>query len=174
MPYAPTVPVQAVPQPAPVVVVAENVVNRRTRGGEDANWVGTIRGGYGNPLKVLNSPEPLTRVVGRAFTDALTVRGLTRPGTSPRYTLTVTIHELSSNQLIRREAIADFAITLTDRVTGREVWADRESFRSVDGNPFATGVLASEEELRQVTVRTMNQVIDQLLDKQGFRNSLRT
>lgn len=175
MPYSPSVAVQPLSGARPAVSVSERVVNERTRGREDPNWVGAIRGGYGNPLKVLTSPEPVDRVVARAFADALTVRGLGGPaGDRPRYVLSITIHEFSANQLARREAMADFTAVLSEEATGREVWQDREKVHHVDGNIFTTGtgIFASTDELLQVTVRTMNQAVDRLLDKPGFRTAM--
>lgn len=176
MPYSPTVAVQ----PATAVrgaVGVDRVDMQRTRGREDPSWVGAIRGGFGNPVKVLTSAEPLDRVVMRAFSDGLSARGLgTSGGARPRYVLSVTVHELNANQLARREAMADFTAVLRDEATGREVWRDREMVHNVDGNLFTTGtgVLASSDELLQITVRTMNQAIDRLLDKPAFRAAIRT
>jgi uncharacterized lipoprotein YajG len=176
MTYSPTVAIERSAAARGAVAVSDRVDNQRGRGREDPNWIGAIRGGYGNPVKVLNSPEPLDRVVGRAFTDALAARGLgTAAAAQPRYVLTITIHELYANQLARREAMADFTAILRD-ASGREVWRDREMVHNVDGNLFTTGtgVLASTDELSQITIRTMNQAIDRLLDKPGFRAALRT
>jgi uncharacterized lipoprotein YajG len=176
MPYAPTVAVQPAVAARGAVSV-DRVDNQRVRGREDPNWVGAIRGGFGNPVKVLTSTEPVDRVVMRAFSDGLAARGLgAGTGARARYVLSVTIHELSANQLARREAMADFTAVLRDEATGREVWRDREMVHNVDGNLFTTGtgVLASSEELLQITVRTMNQAIDRLLDKPGFRSAIRT
>ena len=44
--------------------------------GTNANWLGAIRGGYGNPLKKLYTDRPVSEVVEQAFTDALQARKL--------------------------------------------------------------------------------------------------
>ena len=44
--------------------------------GTDANWLGAIRGGYGNPLKKLYTDRPVSEVVEQAFFDALKARKL--------------------------------------------------------------------------------------------------
>jgi len=49
-------------------------------GREDPTWIGTIRGGYGNPLTRLASDAPVDRVVAQAFADGLAARGLRAPG----------------------------------------------------------------------------------------------
>lgn len=176
MPYAPTVRVQPVAASSPVVAVSRQVANLRRAGREDPNWIGTIRGGYGNPLKRLSSDVPVEQVVGQAFAAGLAARGLHAPGTdaSP-YVLAVTIHQFDANQYVRREATADFSTVLTDRATGREVWRDRHRAYNVDGSflSLSVGVAASPEDLRRVALRTMSEAVDALLDKPGFRTALR-
>ena len=39
--------------------------------GTDSNWLGAIRGGYGNPLKKLRTDKPTNEMVEAAFADAL-------------------------------------------------------------------------------------------------------
>src|SRR5918997_5169305 len=76
IPYQPTVSVQAVAAARPAVAVSERVANERRAGRDDPTWIGTIRGGYGNPLKHLNADAPVEQVVARAFADGLRARGL--------------------------------------------------------------------------------------------------
>lgn len=176
MPYSPTVPVTAAVPASPAVAVSDRVANERRAGREDPTWIGTIRGGYGNPLKRLNSDVPVDQVVARAFADGLAARGLQAPagGASP-YLLSITIHQFDANQYVRREATADFSAVLTERATGREVWRDRHRAYKVDGSllSLSTGVLASTEDLRRVALLTMSEAVDALLDKPAFRAALR-
>ncbi len=175
LPYASTAAVQPAGTARPVVAV-ERVDNQRSTGREDPTWVGTIRGGYGNPLKALNTTEPLDRVIGQAFRDGLAQRGLGAGAGQGRYALAVVIHQFDANQYVRREATADFSVVVTERATGREVYRDRERVYNVDGSVLAldVGVFASTDNLQRVAVLTMNQAIDRLLDKPGFRAAMRT
>ena len=59
MPYAPTVAVQPAAPARPLVGTPTQVVNERRTGREDPTWIGTIRGGYGNPLKALHADVPV-------------------------------------------------------------------------------------------------------------------
>jgi len=170
MPYAPTVSVQPTAEAArPLVAVDDRVVNERRAGREDPTWIGTIRGGYGNPLKRLNSDA--------AFADGLVARGLRSPAgnSASPYRLAVTIHHFDANQYVRREATADFSAVLTDGATGREVRRDRHRAYNVDGSllSLSVGVFASTEDLRHVALLTMSQAVDALLDKPGSRAALR-
>lgn len=175
MSYVPTVAVQ--PAAArPVIQVADRVSNERRTGREDPTWIGTIRGGYGNPLKALHADRPVDQVVGNAFTAGLTARGLSAATTSTApYALAITIHQFDANQFVRREATADFTIVLTERETGREVWRAREKIYIVDGSilSLSTGIFASIDDLQRVALQAMNEAVDKLLDKPGLREALR-
>lgn len=176
MAYAPTVAIQPAAAARPLVQVASPVVNERSTGREDPTWIGTIRGGYGNPVKALHADEPVDRVVGKAFAAGLAARGLgaAARGTA-RYVLAVTIHQFDANQYVRREATADFTVVVAQRATGREVWRGREKVSIVDGSilSLSTGVFGSVEDLRQVALKAMNEAVDKLLDKPALRDSIR-
>lgn len=176
MTYTPTVAVQPSASARPVVQVASRVTNERSSGKEDPTWIGTIRGGYGNPLKALHATEPVDQVVGKAFAAGLAARGLNAAsGTNPRYILAVTIHQFDANQYVRREATADFTVVVTEQASGREVWRNREKIYIVDGSilSLSVGVFASIEDLERVALRAMNEAVDKLLDKPGLREALR-
>ncbi|MBL6080489.1 hypothetical protein JMJ56_20955 [Belnapia sp. T18] len=174
MAYAPTVPVSAVPA-RPLVMVSQPVTNQRRAGSDDPRWIGTIRGGYGNPVKTLEADQPVDQVVAAAFSEALAARGLQAGTGAGRYALAITIFQFDANQYARREATADFGIRVTERATGRELWSDRTKAYNVDGSilSLSTGVFASVEDLRRVALRSMSQAVDTLLDKPGFRAAIR-
>ena len=46
------------------------------RGEPDPNWLGAVRGGFGNPFKVLHGEQPATDMVRQAFSDGLAARGM--------------------------------------------------------------------------------------------------
>jgi hypothetical protein len=173
--YTPTVTV-APADARGTVEVAPGVSNQRQTGREDPTWIGTIRGGYGNPIRALNADRPIDQVVGQAFAEGLAARGLApRAGAPSRYSLAITIHAFDANQYVRREATADFSAVLTERATGREIWRDRHRAYQVDGSllSLSTGVFANVEDLRAVAMRTMSEAVDVLLDKPQFRAALR-
>ncbi len=175
MGYTPTVTIQPAATARPVLQVAPQVINERRTGRDDPTWIGTIRGGYGNPLKALHAPEPVDQVVRKAFADGLAARGLSATGTSSPYTLAGAIHQFDANQYIRREATADFSVVVTERASGREVWRGREKVYIVDGSilSLGVGVFASVEDLQRVALQAMNQAVDKLLDKPELRAAVR-
>jgi uncharacterized lipoprotein YajG len=149
------------------VVGIKTVVDARSN---DAHWLGAIRGGYGNPLKNLETEQPVKDVVALAFSDALAARGMLAPAGNESIDVTLTIHRFDCNQYLRREAHADFEITLISPRTGNTIYSDRVTADSVNGSVFAmnVGVFGSTDQLRMVAVQTMDDAINQALDKPAF------
>jgi len=172
MPYRPTVPVTANQPPGPVARTAA-VQNQRGTGGEDPVWIGTIRGGYGNPLKTLEADRPLDQVMQRAFDDALAARGWLAQQ-DPRVEIQIIIREFVANRYVRLEATAELELILRERSSGRVLWQDKENVNNVEGSILAldTGVFADPAALHALMLRTMNQAIDRLLDRPGFAAAL--
>jgi hypothetical protein len=165
MPYTPAVPPVAQPGAIPVIAVG-SVLDRRNDGREAPNWIGTMRDGFGIPMKRIDAPVPVTQVVKQAFTDGLAARGLLAAG-APRYLMNIEIQEFSSNQYKRREATADFRVSLVRNPDGTPIYADQEKAYQVDGSvlSLATGVFASRDDLQAIAIRTMSEAVDRILDK---------
>ena len=172
MPYVATVSVQQDTANKQKVRV-DRVTDERNE--KDPTWIGAIRGGLGNPLKVLHSDAPVEQIVTRAFTDGLKARGLHASNQSAsNLMLSVTVHKFEAIQVVRRGAEANFSITLTNPANGQVMWRDRHHADKVNGSIIAlTGVFANPEELQKLMARAMNETIDALLDKPEFRAALR-
>ena len=106
--YAPTVAVTAQVVPA---IASVAVIDAREE--KDPNYIGAIRGGYGNPLKTLTSALPVKDEVSAAFTSALRARGLY--GSGAPLTLAVTLKQLSGNWYARREGHTIFFADLAQQ-----------------------------------------------------------
>lgn len=159
----------------PVVDVGQVTLSRHT-GREDPMWIGTIRGGFGNPLKILHSDVPIDQVVARALREGLRARGLlVMDGASRRRRLTADVMQFDANQYIRREATVALRLSLLDAENGREVWTDNIRVYRVDGSllSLSTGVFASIDDLHALTARVLSEAVDQALDNPGFRAALR-
>src|SRR6266481_3640141 len=61
--------------------------------GVDPHFLGAIRGGFGQPLKMLVTEDPVSAVVRAGFSQGLGARGLLRDGTDAPYTMTATIEK---------------------------------------------------------------------------------
>lgn len=170
MTYAPTVQPVAVARP---MVALGGVTDQRQDGRENPYWIGTIRDGFGIPMKRLEASSPVTEVVRQAFADALAARGMLGPA-APRYVLNVTILQFDANQYSRREATAEFTVTLTTS-SNAPVLADRERTYQVGGSmiTLSKGIFGSVEDLQGIAMSTMSQAIDRILNKPSFAAALR-
>lgn len=174
MPCSPQVATRAGPRARPVVALREPASDERGAGRDDPTWIGTIRGGYGNPLKVLRADAPVEQVVARAFADGLAARGLSASSAvEALYTLDVTIHRFDANQLRGRTATADFSAVLTERATGRVAWRGCHLASKTSGGFFSVALFSSVEELRALALRAVNEAVDALLDDPEFWAALR-
>jgi uncharacterized lipoprotein YajG len=143
--------------------------------GEPANWLGAIRGGYGNPLKIIESDQPVSSIVQAAFTDGLRVRGVKTDVPSAPLQLSGVIRVLDCNQLIRREANVEIEVLVTDNASGQQRFSRTYVGSNVDGSllTMKAGVFGSVEDLRALTEKTLREVVDKALDDPALRAALR-
>lgn len=172
MQYTPSSPVASATAPGPVARVAE-VQNNRHTGREDPAWIGTIRGGYGNPLKAIQADRPVADVVRTAMNDALAARGWLA-AQDPKVEVIVTIAEFDANRYARSEATVALEVRLRDRASGRDIWRHAERVYNLEGSILAvdTGIFASTAELHALMLRTMNEAIDKILNRPDFAAAL--
>lgn len=131
--------------------------------------LGAIRGGYGNVLKTIEASGPVKDVVRKAFEDALNARGLLAAANDGSYGLDIMVEKLDCSQLVRKEAHARFRVTVLDKNTGQPVHSKVSTDNREDmGNPFATGVFGSVEELTKLANDSMQAAIDEALDNPAF------
>jgi uncharacterized lipoprotein YajG len=153
-------------------IAAVVTIDRRDEA--DPTWIGAVRGGYGNPLKVLHLSQPLKDVVADAVRDALRARGLLSPNGQAPFNLTVTVLKFESTQMVRREAEATIAIDLIDQATSKVTYHDQAAVDLVEGAGLAMGVLGSPSDLQGLAQRALVQAIDQLLDNPAFASAVRS
>ncbi|MBR0663991.1 SHOCT domain-containing protein [Roseomonas hellenica] len=173
MPLAYTPQSAATPGGRAVVGMGEVRVTRDI-GSEDAAWIGSIRGSFGQPIKKLYSETPVDQAVGRALSEGLRVRGLLAPeGLPPQRRLVVDVAQLAANQYARSEAMVALRLTLVDGPSGRQVWSDTVQANRIEGSTM--GGFANFhrlEDLHSLLVRVLGEAVDQALDNPGFRAAL--
>ena len=153
-------------------VVIGSFVDQR---GEPSNWLGAIRGGFGNPLKNLESDQPVSTLVQAAFSDGLRARGVVIDSTSAPVQISGVIHQLDCNQMVRREANVEIEVSVTEISSGHQRFSRTYTATNVDGSllSLSTGIFASVDELRAVTEKTLREVVDKALNDTSLRASLR-
>jgi len=157
----------------PVVAVGP-VTDERTDGQANTAQFGTIRGGYGNPLRRLAAPVPVRDAVAQALRDALAARGLLAGAGGEGYELRARVVQYNASKLIRTEATVQIEGTLYDRRTAAVAWTGTGQSTVVEsGSLFAAGIAADPEELRGTALRAMAAAIDGMLDRPDFAAALR-
>jgi len=168
--YRPPAEMAAAPSSQADVVVGRFSDDR----GEPANWLGAIRGGYGNPLKKLESDEPVSDLVAQVFAAGLKARGLSADPSSARYVLSGSIKQLDCSQLARKEANAEIQVAVSESKGGKQVFANEYRASNVEGSvlTLSAGIFGSVEELRALMEKTLQQAVDQALDDPALRSAV--
>lgn len=141
--------------------------------GEPEHWLGAIRGGFGNPLKNLESSVPVSKLVEKAFAEALQARQFSLPASGAAFQVAGVIKRLDCNQIIQREANADFDVTVTDLASGKVIFTRTYTANNAETALMSSGVFASPEDLRAITERTLHDAVNRALDDPDLRKALR-
>jgi uncharacterized lipoprotein YajG len=141
--------------------------------GEPANWLGAIRGGFGNPLKRIETEQPVADVVQSAFADALRSRGLLATE-GARTRIEGTIRRLDGDKFARSESNAEIVVRVVDVGAGTTTFERTYVTATIEGSALTlkTGIFASVDELRDLIARTLSQTIDKALDDPELRAAL--
>lgn len=138
--------------------------------GTEADWLGAIRGGYGNRLKTLRTKEPTKSVVKAMYIDALGKNESTSNST-PYLTMKVVITKFDCSYYFNREAHAHVIVSLLDDKTAITKFS--KAFRTDEvESGVGAGIFGSVDTLRQLAETTMNKTIDQTLSDVDFNNAL--
>jgi uncharacterized lipoprotein YajG len=140
--------------------------------GETPTWIGAVRGGYGNPLKTLQTDKPVSALVQTAFTDGLRARGLLATSAGA-YQVAGVIKKLDCSQYVRREAHAIIDVSVFDP-SGKQIFTQTYTADELEGSLMAlnVGVFGSVDSLRLLAEKTLNEVVDKALDDTAFRNAM--
>jgi uncharacterized lipoprotein YajG len=150
----------------PIVVTAFKDARK-----DDPNWMGAIRGGFGNALKTLESNQPVAVVVQTAFADGLRARGVTLVSNA-KLSLSGTIQKFESITVIRRAATIVIDLKVTDLASGQDLLSKTFEGEVIDSSS-AGGVFASIDNLRATTENALRQIVDRALDDTEVRQALK-
>jgi hypothetical protein len=139
----------------------------------DTDWLGAIRGGFGNPLKKLRTQQPMSQVVQDAFADGLRSRGLFADSGQGKFLLEGTIEKLDCSEYFNLEAHAQVDLRLLDSGTHALVFSWPYRVDETEGG-LGAGIFASVETLRVLAERTLRELVDRALDDPPMRRALQT
>lgn len=150
----------------PIMIVG-TVIDHREHA---PNWLGAIRGGFGNPLKTLETDTPVNQVVADAVETGLRQRGLLSSGSDHQYRLSADLMQFDCNQYVRREAHIKLNVKVTDISSGKEVYSKLLVKDKVEGSVLSlkTGIFASTDDLLILAQKTLNQALEELFSDPDF------
>jgi hypothetical protein len=151
-------------------VYVRNVVDSR---GTPSNWLGAIRGGYGNPLKKLYTDDETALVIKGAFEDALKSRGLLGPAEKAGYHIVINLLKFDTSYMVNKEAHANFTMSLVHKSTGISLFSHTYRTDNKKGGAGA-GIFGNVEALAAFAAETLNETIDKALDDPNFLIALKS
>jgi hypothetical protein len=128
----------------------------------------TIMGGFGNPLKTLDTAKPVKDEVADAFTEGLRVRGLLAPDRPAPFRLVLVVRKFDADMIMGRTARIDLTMTALDK-SDRAVFSDSVVDSQSDFKFLQTGVFAEIGDLQALSQTALDRTVDHLLDNPAFR-----
>jgi hypothetical protein len=134
--------------------------------GTDADWLGAIRGGYGNVLKSIRTDGPTSEIVANVYRQAFVEYGyLDEPNGEVLFS--ANIEKLDCSYYFNREAHAHIDISLLNRNTNELLFSDRYVTDLTEGGVGA-GVFGDVETLRDLAEEALNQTVDKSMTDLTF------
>lgn len=145
------------------------------RGGDDKEWIGAIRNGWGIPVKNVDVAPSVAVVVQEAFAAGLRASGFSMSG-GTAYRISGVIKALDANQLVHLESNVEIEVDVFKISTGQEVFSRTYSAHNSEGSMLSlhTGYFGSEKKLRALAQKTLDQVVNQALDDSDLRRAIRS
>jgi hypothetical protein len=166
--YQVSAPAQPRPSPIPAIAVGQFADQRGddAKRGDNGNWFGAVRGGYGNSIKTVLADEPVRDVVAGAFAQALRARGVVPDQQGATYLLGGAVKRFACKQYVRRDCTVKIDVVISDRSSRKEVFSKSYEADASDGSIWAldTGVFGSADKLQDLAARTLTKCIDKALD----------
>ena len=162
--YTPHGPVQAA---ATTSIAGVTAIDQRR---EAPTRLATIMGGFGNPIKTLDTAKPVSDEVADALAAGLRARGLLANGQAP-FRIALVVRKFDADMIMGRTARIDLTMTVLDQ-TGRTVFQDTATDKESDFKFFQTGVFAEIGDLKILSQTVLDRTVDRMLDNPAFRAAL--
>jgi uncharacterized lipoprotein YajG len=163
--------------PAPAGAPALMVGTFMDMRGYKPNWIGRIRGTFGNSLERLVVDESVATLVQTQFRDGLLARQFPVVDGDAVCEISGVIRKLSSIQYVHVETDVEIEVQLRRLSTREPIFTHTYSAEAVQASRAYT-VQAVEsarpvDEIRALTQKTLRDVVNQALDDPAFREALR-
>jgi uncharacterized lipoprotein YajG len=133
--------------------------------GYKPNWIGRIRGTFGNSLERLVVDESVATLVQNQFRDGLRARQVTVVDAGAPFEISGVIRKLTSLQYVHVETNVEIEVRLRRVSSGDAIFTRTYSAKAVE---TARPVQA----IRALTEKTLGDVVNQALDDPAFRGAL--
>ncbi len=137
----------------------------------DSNWLGAIRGGYGNRLKTLRTEESTDVMVDKMYTSALEKSGIYSSSDSAPFQLNVEITKFDCSYYFNREAHAHVNVSLL-RKADAKIAFEKSYKTDLTESGVGAGIFGDVDTLRDLAEEAMNETIDKMLGDSEFMTSL--
>jgi hypothetical protein len=148
-------------------IKVDKVIDRR--GDDDPLRYGTVRGGYGNPLKKLYTEKTISKDVNNMFEQALIKRGCIVDERSS-FSLKPEVIILGADYLMRRDARCKFIYKLT--ADGKSIYENEAAKQNIEMTVGA-GIFADIEHFKNYIDVTVSQCVDSVVDDQNLWKALK-
>jgi uncharacterized lipoprotein YajG len=130
--------------------------------GTASNWLGAIRGGYGNVLKSLYTERDTNAVVKETLEAALKARGALPDSATSRFSLDINLTKLDASYYFNKEAHTHFTLTLKN--AARETLFSQTYVTDVEQAGVGAGIFGDVDALAAFANEALNKNIDKALD----------
>jgi uncharacterized lipoprotein YajG len=135
---------------------------------EAPNRLATVMGGFGNPLKTLDTAKPVKDEVADAFAQGLRARNLLASGGSAPLRIALVVRKFDADMMVGRTARIDLTLSVVDQA-GQTIYEDTAVDSESETKFFQTGVFADIDDLRRLCEIVLKRTVDTMLDKPAFR-----
>jgi uncharacterized lipoprotein YajG len=130
--------------------------------GTDSNWLGAIRGGYGNPIKKLRTDKDTSEEVAAVFSEALRSRNLLGTNESSRTELNISITKFDCSYYFNSEAHAHINVRLV-ALPMRTVLLTKNYRTDDTESGVGAGIFGDINHLANFAQITLSKTIDKIL-----------
>jgi len=154
------------PEPNKTITSGISEIQVTDSRGTDPDWMGAIRGGYGNVLKSLRTERPMAEIIEDVYREALTEYGYLDEHNG-RVTFIADIEKMDCSYFFNREAHAHIKISLYDRDNNALLFENRYITDISEGGVGA-GIFGDVETLRDFGEKALNQTVDKSMTDLTF------
>ena len=163
--YSPPGSIQTAPSPS---IGAVTATDQRK---EEPKRLATVMGTFGNPVKTLDTAQPVKDEVADAFVQGLRARGLLASSGQAQFRLALVVRKFDADMIVGRTARIDLTMSVVNQA-GAIVYEDSATDSESETKFFQTGVFADIEDLKKLCEIVLDRTVDRLLDKPAFRATL--